>query len=101
MKGFIYFLRTQGVVGLAIGFIIGGAAQQFVKSLSDDILTPVVGAALGQFGELRSASSTVAGITLGWGNFVSSFINLLLIALVVYIFFKSFKLERLDTKKEV
>lgn len=100
MSGFVQFLRTQGVAGLAIGFIIGSAAQNFVRSLSDNILSPIVGKAIGQFGDVAHASSTVAGITFGWGNFLSSFINLLLIALIVYIVFKSLKLERLDLRKE-
>ncbi|MDB5194658.1 MAG: mscL [Parcubacteria group bacterium] len=100
MKGFIHFLRTQGVAGLAIGFIIGSAAQDFVKSLSTNILTPIVGRATGSIGDLQNASSTAFGISFGWGPFLSSLINLILIAFVVYIFFKGFHLERLDEKKE-
>jgi len=100
MKGFLHFLRTQGVAGLAIGFIIGTAAQTFVKSLSDDILTPIVGKATGHIGNLATASSTVAGITFGWGPFLSAFINLILIAFVVYLFFHGFQLNRIDEKKE-
>ena len=32
MKGFLEFVRTQGVVGLAVGFILGGAVSNVVKS---------------------------------------------------------------------
>jgi large conductance mechanosensitive channel len=100
MTGFMHFLRTQGIAGLAIGFIIGSAAQRFVQSFSHDLIDPLVGKALGSFGDLKNASSTVAGMTFGYGDFLSELLNLIIIALVVYIFFKAFRLDRLDMKKE-
>ena len=100
MRGFIHFLRTQGIAGLIIGFVIGGAAQQFVKAFANDILNPVVNKAAGGFGDLRTASSTLAGVTFGWGDLISEFINLVLIALAVYALFHLFKLDRLDEKKD-
>jgi large conductance mechanosensitive channel len=100
MKGFIHFLRTQGIAGLAIGFIIGTAAQQFVQSFSKDIVSPIVGKSLGAFGDLRTASSTLAGMTFGWGNFISELVNLVIIALVVYLLFTALRLNRLDERKQ-
>lgn len=99
MKGFMEFLRTQGVVGLAVGFIIGAGAQDFVKAFSTDILNPVVGVALGGFGDLATASSTVAGMTFSWGHFLLAFINLLILALVVYFAVKLLKADRWDAPK--
>ena len=100
MKGFIHFLRTQGVAGLAIGFIIGAAAQSVVSALSTDIITPTIGLASGKFGNLASSTSIVAGQTFAWGHFLSALINLVLIAFVVYIFFSLLHLDRLDAKKD-
>lgn len=100
MQGFVHFLRTQGIAGLAIGFIIGSAAQDFVKSLSVNLLNPIVSKATGSIGNLQNASSTAFGMSFGWGPFLSSLINLILIAFVVYLFFKGLHLERLDEKKE-
>jgi len=37
MKGFLDFIREQGVVGLAVGFILGGAVSKLVASLVADI----------------------------------------------------------------
>lgn len=100
MKGFIHFIRTQGIVGLAIGFIIGGAAQQFVNALSTDILSPTIGLASGKFGNLASSTTVVAGQTFAWGHFISQFINLLLIALVVYIAVTYLHAKTIDAEKK-
>ena len=32
MKGFLTFIREQGVIGLAIGFILGGAVSKVVAA---------------------------------------------------------------------
>jgi large conductance mechanosensitive channel len=100
MKGFVHFLRTQGVAGLAIGFIIGAAAQSTVSALSSDIITPTIGIASGKLGNLASSTAVVAGQTYAWGHFVSAVINLLLVALLVYMLFHLFHLDRLDAKKQ-
>ena len=46
MKGFLQFVREQGVVGLAIGFILGGAISKLVTALVDDIISPILGLGL-------------------------------------------------------
>ncbi|MDB5266649.1 MAG: mscL [Parcubacteria group bacterium] len=98
--GFLHFIRTQGVVGLAVGFVLGGAAQDIVKSLSQDILTPTIGLATGKFGNLATASSTVLGQTFGWGHFIYSIINLVLIAFVVYLAVTRLNAVKFDAKKD-
>ena len=42
MKGFIAFIREQGVVGLAVGFILGGAIAKMVTSLVNDMINPLI-----------------------------------------------------------
>ncbi|NIU84291.1 MAG: large conductance mechanosensitive channel protein MscL, partial [Candidatus Thorarchaeota archaeon] len=39
---FLDFLNKYGVIGLAIAFIIGGAAGRLVSALVDDILMPII-----------------------------------------------------------
>ena len=41
--GFIEFVRERGIVGLALGFVLGGAVQKFVTSFVNDIITPAIG----------------------------------------------------------
>ena len=100
MKGFLHFIRTQGVVGLAVGFVLGGAAQDLVKSLSSDIITPTIGLATSKFGNLATASSTVAGQSFVWGHFVYEIINLILICVVVYFAVTFFRAQSLDAQKD-
>jgi len=43
MAQFVDFIRKQGVAGLAIGFILGGAVSKVVTALIEDIINPLVG----------------------------------------------------------
>lgn len=47
MKGFMNFVREQGVVGLAVGFILGGAVAKMVTALVTDLLNPLIGLLMG------------------------------------------------------
>lgn len=99
MKGFIAFVREQGVVGLAVGFILGGAISKMVASLVNDIINPSIGILLGRVGELRSAYLQIGDSKIMWGNFLNTTIDFLTIAIVVYFGVKILKLDRLDKKK--
>ena len=41
-NGFMDFIRTQGVVGLAVGLAIGTAAGDTVKKLVDGFINPII-----------------------------------------------------------
>lgn len=97
--GFIEFIREQGVVGLAIGFILGGAVSKMVSSLVTDILNPLIGIILGKV-ELVHMSVRIGNASIAYGNFISNLIDFALIALVVYFGFKVLRLDRLNKKKE-
>ena|SRR3989344_4320316 len=100
MKNFLNFIREQGVVGFATGFILGGATSDLVKSFMADIINPLTGLALGSVEGLKAATFTLAGATIAWGNFLSSTINFIILAVVVYLGFKILRLEKLDKRKE-
>jgi large-conductance mechanosensitive channel len=40
---FIFFLKTFGIIGLAIAFIIGQAASTLVTAFVTDIIDPIIG----------------------------------------------------------
>ncbi|MBU1033644.1 MscL family protein [Patescibacteria group bacterium] len=100
MKGFIEFIREQGVVGLAVGFILGGAISKMVSSLVNDIINPLLGVLLGSTGALANSYFEIASVKIMWGSFLGSFIDFLVIAMVVYFGFKGLKLDKLDKKKK-
>jgi large conductance mechanosensitive channel len=106
MQGFVDFVREQGVVGLAIGLILGFASKSVVDSLVNNIFNPLVGLATGGISlEHKTACLTrnAAGActtTLKYGQFLSDLISFFIVVTAVYIVFKVLKLERLDKKKD-
>lgn len=100
MKGFIDFIREQGVVNLAIAFVLGAAVTKVVNSFVNDIINPVVGVLLGSTAGLASAKLTIGSVSIMWGSFVSVLIDFMIIAAVVYYGFKWLGLEKLDKKKK-
>src|SRR3989344_185981 len=94
--GFIEFMRERGVAGVAIGFILGGAAQKLVQAFMDDIVNPM----LGLFG---GSVKNLADYTIGTfkvGDFISVLINFLILCLVVYLLFRTLRLDKLEKPKE-
>lgn len=99
IKNFIDFVRTQGVVGLAVGFILGKAVSDVVASIVTDLINPIIGIVLGRFGDLSALSVHVLSANITYGKFISILINFIIIALVVYFGVKSLHLEKLDKPK--
>lgn len=99
MKGFLDFIREQGVVGLAVGFILGGAVSKLVSSLVGDIISPFLAISLSDLENLQKAYFEVGNAKIRWGNFLNVFIDFLIVSLVVYVSVKMLKLDRLDKKK--
>ena len=98
MKGFIDFIRKQGVVGLAVGFILGGAVSKVVSALVTDIMNPMLGVVMGSKDSLAAMVLKIGPIEVLWGHFVSILIDFLVIALVVYFGVKGLGLDKLDKK---
>lgn len=100
MKGFIEFVREQGVMGLAVGFILGGAISKLVASFVNDIINPLLGLALGAVGSFKDMGVRIGDTKIAYGSFLSVLIDFIVVALVVYFGVKVFKLDRLDNKKK-
>ena len=109
------FAIKGNAMALAVGTIIGGAFSTITKSLTDDIIMPIVSIFLGgvDFSELKivlprlwgEAKFDEAGNeilnTLNWGNFLSAIINFFILAIVVFFIVKGLnKLAELGKKKE-
>ncbi len=103
-SGFVDFIRTQGVVGLAVGLAIGAAAGDTVKKLVEGFINPVVQFIVGSQSALASAEWKLELLgreaDFKWGAFVSSLITLLATALVIYLIIHWLKLDKLDKKKD-
>ncbi len=79
LKEFREFAVRGNVVDLAVGVIIGAAFGAIVKSLVEDILTPLIAWIIGQ----PDFSGLAAGPVM-YGRFINAVIGFLLIALVVF-----------------
>ncbi len=97
MKGFLNFIREQGVVGFAVGFILGGAISQVVGSFVSDIINPLIS---GLTSNAQSLYVVVGHSKIMYGNFIGSVINFVILALVVYVSVKVLRVDKLDKKKE-
>ncbi|MDD4902300.1 MAG: MscL family protein [Patescibacteria group bacterium] len=100
MKGFLNFIREQGVVGLAVGFILGGAISKVVTALVSDIINPLIGLALGSAKGLDAAAINLGSAKILYGDLIGVCIDFIVIALVVYFGVKLIGLDKLDKKKE-
>ena len=112
---FIAFAVKGNAMALAVGTIIGAAFSTITKSLTDDIIMPIVAIFMGgiEFSELKitlprlfgeapvdEAGNAIAN-TLNYGNFISAVINFFILAFVVFLFVKFVtKLTEIGKKKE-
>jgi len=97
-KEFRDFLKEYKVIGLAIGFVIGAASTNLIKSLVDGIVMPLITPFI-PGGQWESSTLVFGPIVMKWGAFLSALINFLIIALVVFLIAKVLLKEEKVTKK--
>jgi large conductance mechanosensitive channel len=100
VNGFFEFIREQGVVGLAIGFVLGGSVSKLVNSLVQDMINPLLGPILGAAGDLNEQVLRFGAVELKWGSFANNLIDFMIMAAVVYFVFKGLGLEKVDKPKK-
>ena len=115
MDEFVAFAVKGNAMALAVGTIIGAAFSTITKSLTDDVIMPIVAIFMGgiDFSEMKIVLPRLFGEpvldeagneilnTLNYGNFISAVINFLILALVVFFLVKSInKITAMTKKKE-
>ena len=103
-SGFMDFIRTQGVVGLAVGLVVGGAVAVLVRSLIDNIVMPPLGFILGSAEGLKGLELVIGKTggkqaVLHYGVFLNDLVNFIILALVIYMVVHMLGLDKLDKKK--
>lgn len=96
VSGFVDFIRERGVAGFAIGFVLGGAAQNLVKAFMDDLVNPLLSLFLAPVQDIRDFS--IHGFKVG--DFASVLLNFVVLLFVVYAVFRILRLEKLDKPKQ-
>ena len=112
---FIAFAVKGNAMALAVGTIIGAAFSTITKSLTDDVIMPIVAIFMGgiDFSEMKltlprlfgeapvDEAGNVIANTLNYGNFISAVINFVILAFVVFMIVKFInKLTEIGKKKE-
>lgn len=99
--GFADFLREYTVVSLAIGFVVATQVQGLVKQLVAGFVDPfsqlLFGTALSE--RTFTLHWHTRAANFGWGTFVSGLIDFLIVLVVIYIFIKLFRLDKLNKPK--
>ena len=109
---FVAFAVKGNAMALAVGTIIGAAFSTITKSLTEDIIMPIVAIFLGgiDFSEIKitlprlfgeaplDEAGNVIPNTLNIGNFLSAIINFLILALVVFFLVKG--INKLTQRKK-
>ena len=112
LNEFKTFIARGNVLDLAVGVIIGAAFGAIVKSLTDDLIMPIVGAIVGDidfsnhFIPLSSsvtatslAAAREQGAVFAYGNFITVVINFMIIAWCIFLLVKA--VNRAMPKKEI
>ena len=93
------FIMRGNVMDLAVGVIIGGAFGAIVTSLTEDIISPI----LGLFGNLDFSQlvAKVGNVEIRYGAFLTAVINFLIMALIIFLMVKGInKVMTIGKKKK-
>jgi large conductance mechanosensitive channel len=80
------FIGKAGVLGLAVGFIMGTYIGRVVTALVEDIIMPIPGALI-PGGDWRKAIVNIPvgnGMNFGVGDFVGVIIDFLIVSVVIF-----------------
>ncbi len=97
---FKQFISRGNVIDLSVGVLIGGAFSGLVTAFTDDIINPILGLLGGANAEF-GWTIPIGSQRIAIGSFVSSIINFLIMALVIFLIMKALnKLLSLGKKAE-
>ncbi|TIX51586.1 large conductance mechanosensitive channel protein MscL [Alteraurantiacibacter aquimixticola] len=117
LNDFKEFIAKGNVMELAVAVIIAGAFATIVASMTDDLIMPIIGAIFGEVdfsdkfivlsGDVEAGMSLEAAREAGanviaWGSFVSTVINFLILAFIIFLLVRYAKKvqERFEKKEE-
>lgn len=99
IREFKEFALRGNVMDLAVGMIIGAAFQAIVKSLVDDVISPVIG--LFANTDLSYLVLTVGEVEIRYGAFLTAVINFVIMAAIIFLLVKGMNtLANIGKKKE-
>ena len=117
LQDFRDFIAKGNVMELAVAVIIAGAFATIVASMTDDLIMPIVGAIFGEVdfsdkfivlsgdvaeGMSLEAAREAGANVLAWGSFISTVINFLILAFIIFLLVRYAKKvqSQFETPKE-
>ncbi|MFD2600604.1 MULTISPECIES: large conductance mechanosensitive channel protein MscL [Flavobacterium] len=97
-KEFKEFALKGNVLDLAVGVVIGAAFGAIVKSMVEDIITPLILTPVLKAANLEDIKDLTWGAGVKYGNFISNVLSFLIVAFVLFLVIKGVNAMR---KKEV
>ncbi|MGB2561396.1 large-conductance mechanosensitive channel protein MscL [Leuconostoc mesenteroides] len=89
LSEFKAFIMRGNVLDLAVGVIIGGAFTGLVKSLTTNLISPIIAFATGGTTDLDQLQLVITKtLTFKYGAFLNDVINFLITAFVVFLIVK-------------
>jgi len=103
LKEFKEFISRGNVLDLTVGVIIGGAFQNIVTSLVNNVFTPLLGLILGGV-DFSNLSITFRDTKIMYGAFIQSVFDFLIVAFCLFLFIRGVNslhnLSKLGKKKK-
>ncbi|PZR20539.1 MAG: large conductance mechanosensitive channel protein MscL [Flavobacterium psychrophilum] len=97
-KEFKEFALKGNVLDLAVGVVIGAAFGAIVKSMVEDIITPLILTPVLKAANLEDIKDLTWGAGVKYGNFISNVLSFIIVAFVLFLVIKGVNAMR---KKEV
>jgi large conductance mechanosensitive channel len=92
LQEFAKFLKTFGIIGLALALVIGQASSNLVSSLVEDIINPFVGLFLpsGSLDDMTVKITNPFGAISEFkvGHLISGMINFIIMAFIIFLAYK-------------
>ena len=83
-KDFKEFIARGNIMDLAVGVVIGGAFQNIINSLVNDIIMPAI-SVLTKNVDFTDMVFTVGNASIKYGNFITAIVNFLIIAFSIFL----------------
>ena len=114
LNEFKEFIARGNVMDLAVGVIIGAAFNKIVESVVNDLVMPIVGALTGGGFDFSNyflplsanvtatslAAAREQGAVFAYGNFITVFINFLILAWIIFLMIKGVNRMRASLERE-
>lgn len=101
LNEFKEFIMRGNVLDLAVAVLVGAAFQSIVTSLTDNIISPVIGLFTRMNFDKLSVQIPYTDVIIKYGAFITSVINFLIMALIIFLIVKVInKIMTFGRKKE-